>query len=36
MNLFINVDVKPFDLSSNILARKIKDEIDFRGKTKLK
>jgi GTP-binding protein EngB required for normal cell division len=32
LNLFINLDIKPFDLTSNVLARKIREEIDSRGK----
>ncbi|CAF0996687.1 unnamed protein product [Adineta steineri] len=36
LDLFINVDVKPFDLTSNIIARKIKEEIDLRGRMKPK
>ena len=34
LDLFIDTDVKPFDLTSNVLARKIRDEIDARGKGK--
>jgi GTP-binding protein EngB required for normal cell division len=36
LNLFTHVDVKPFDLTSNVIAKKIKDEMDSKGKAKLK
>jgi len=35
INLFINVDVKPFDLTSNVLARKIRVEMNAKEKGKL-
>jgi GTP-binding protein EngB required for normal cell division len=35
IDLFTNVDVKPIDLTSNVIARKIKDELEFKGKGKL-
>ncbi|CAF1093904.1 unnamed protein product [Adineta ricciae] len=36
LNLFINADVKSYELTTNVIGRKIKEQIDSRSKTKAK